>query len=196
MLRLRCSAGLKLDSFVGPCGLSSADALVLPAVTKHTTVGVTLAHDTARKEAMPAVVTLQSALLYTGADRRRRIRVLTRNLPVTDSLERLVTSAHLPAATGLRAKLALARAAPRLARLGGGRALVDALVASCGGRAEGLELFEALLLSLYEMEAEDELVTEDDVLAWADDAARAPEASSARRCLAKASAMLEWLRSE
>ena len=46
------------------------------------------------------------------------------------------------------------------------------------------------------MEAEDELVTEDDVLAWADDAARAPEGSSARRCLAQASAMLEWLRSE
>ena len=126
MLRLRCSAGLKLDSFVGPCGLSSADALVLPAVTKHTTVGVTLAHDTARKEAMPAVVTLQSALLYTGADRRRRIRVLTRNLPVTDSLERLVTSAHLPAATGLRAKLALAR---RMSS--GAREVADEVRADC-----------------------------------------------------------------
>ena len=99
---------------------------MLPAVTKHTTVGVTLAHDTARKEAMPAVVTLQSALLYTGADRRRRIRVLTRNLPVTDSLERLVTSAHLPAATGLRAKLALAR---RMSS--GAREVADEVRADC-----------------------------------------------------------------
>ena len=52
--------------------------------------------------------------------------MLTRNLPVTDSLERLVTSAHLPAATGLRAKLALAR---RMSS--GAREVADEVRADC-----------------------------------------------------------------
>ena len=71
--------------------------------------------------------------------------------------------------------------------------------ACCARDAALLALFEPLLLGLYELETPagaPELLAEEEILAWAQAAAGAPEGSPARQCHDKAGSLLAWLRSD
>ena len=90
-------------------------------------------------------------------------------------------------------KKRLGLGAPLLRGLGSGAvahlALLAALQASCEAEPRLTELFEHLLVKLYEEDVLPEAV----VLAWADGAKRAPEGSALRRLHIQATNFLTWL---
>jgi len=75
----------------------------------------------------------------------------------------------------------------------------SALVACCALHISLIEIFEPLLLFMYEIElceGEPELMTEEAILDWASAAADAPANSTAHQCHDRSASLLAWLRSD
>jgi protein transport protein SEC24 len=100
ILRVRASAGLDVEGYVGafykPPG--SPTDVYLPAVDCNKAVVARLAVVERLQPGGEAV--LQSALLYTGTDGGRRIRVSTLALPVSDQMGAVFKGADLDAQVG------------------------------------------------------------------------------------------------
>ena len=71
-------------------------------------------------------------------------------------------------------------------------ALLAALQACCEVSPPLAEVFEHVLLQLYELDGE--LLPEEAIFAWADGAARAPAGSALRRLHDQAKPVLDWLK--
>ena len=71
-------------------------------------------------------------------------------------------------------------------------ALLAAVVTCCEGEEKLGEIFEHLLLQLYELEGE--LLPEIAIFAWADGASKAPEGSSLQKLHSQSTAFLQWLK--
>ena len=93
-------------------------------------------------------------------------------------------------------KAALGGAAALIGGLGSGAvaqvALLAALQACCEVSPPLAEVFEHVLLQLYELDGE--LLPEEAIFAWADGAARAPAGSALRRLHDQAKPVLDWLK--
>ena len=117
--RLRTSPGLIVNRLVAGDGVTDHNIVNLPAVHEHTTFAFELQHEAGAGASGHIVGSrpkapklagerafIQSALLYTSADGRRRIRVRTQPVQVVRELAPLVRSAQPPTLAVLQAKLA------------------------------------------------------------------------------------------
>jgi protein transport protein SEC24 len=106
VLRVRCSAGIKVKAYHGHFFLRQADLLSLPTIDCDKAFGVEF--DVTKPLASKHVI-VQSALLYTTSSGERRIRVSTTCLPVTHQIGPPVfQSVNATALSNLLAKRAAA----------------------------------------------------------------------------------------
>ena len=71
-------------------------------------------------------------------------------------------------------------------------ALLEATVEKCAASEPLLEIFEHILMQLYEVE----LLPQEPILEWAEAAEEEDEGSDERKCLAKATNMINWLKED
>jgi protein transport protein SEC24 len=102
LLRLRCSAGLKIDEHIGNFYMRNATDVELAGIDSQTAVTVTFKHDGKLDEKVDA--SFQSALLYTTADGQRRVRVLNVVIPCTDMLGSVYKLSDMDTAINILAK--------------------------------------------------------------------------------------------
>jgi protein transport protein SEC24 len=113
VLRIRAPKGIRMTCFHGNFFLRSTDLLSLPNVNPDGSYSVEL---TVTSELKASTVCFQTALLYTSASGKfhlilgeRRIRVITLNLPTTNSLSELYSNADHHAIASLLVKKAVDR---------------------------------------------------------------------------------------
>ena len=104
---------------------------------------------------------------------------------------------------GKKARLALTKASlrkgePRILKLAKGQvaqvALLSSLEACCAKKKPLGEIFEHIAMQLYELDGD--VMSEDSIFAWAEQAAQAPENSTTRRFLEQSKGLIEWLQQE
>ncbi|GMH37330.1 hypothetical protein BSKO_05203 [Bryopsis sp. KO-2023] len=93
VMRLRCSEGLEVESYLGACYLRTASDVDLPAIDCDKSVMIKLRHDDKLQEGSEACV--QCALLYTTTSGQRRIRVNTVAVSVTGNISQIYRGADL-----------------------------------------------------------------------------------------------------
>ena len=87
--RVRVSRGLRTKTFHGNFFVRSTDLLAMPTVPQDTGYVVELAIE----DTLPtSLVVLQTAILYTSAAGKRRIRVITTAIPTTQSVNDVFAS--------------------------------------------------------------------------------------------------------
>ena len=91
--RLRVSAGIAVDNFVGAFHRRNPTDLHFPALSCDHSIAARLVHEERLREG--SEVYLQYALLYTSTEGRRRVRVHSLALPVTRSLGAVFRGADL-----------------------------------------------------------------------------------------------------
>ena len=106
-MRIRCSKGLKISSFLGHFFVRSTDLLALPACDADKSFSVEIQHEETVLTGQTAYI--QSALLYTSSYGERRIRVHTAALPVVSDLIDLYKSSDAGAIATLMGKMAVER---------------------------------------------------------------------------------------
>lgn len=107
VMRVRCTKGLSIHTFHGNFFVRSTDLLALPNVNPDAGFGMQVSIEESLTEI--TTVAFQAALLYTSSKGERRIRVHTLCLPVTTSVNDIITGADQQAVVGLLAKMAVDR---------------------------------------------------------------------------------------
>jgi protein transport protein SEC24 len=107
VLRVRCTRGIRANTYYGNFFLRSTDLIALPNVTPNHAYTVELALD---EKIETSTVYFQTALLHTSCYGERRIRVMTMALPVTSSISELYQSVDQQALAAFIAKKAVDRA--------------------------------------------------------------------------------------
>jgi len=108
VFRLRCSSGMKTrrwKELTSSCDAANENFVLSTALNRHSTFAVELRHDDS-KPLRGEFAYLQTALLFTGTNGERRIRVLTRQLPVVDDLTKLAQTVNPPAVLAMSCKQA------------------------------------------------------------------------------------------
>lgn len=105
VMRVRATQGIIPKGFYGNFLLRGNDLIALPSVSCDSTFAVEFAYDakgsTQNSPGVPlrrdltGPVTIQTALLYTNSEGERRIRVSTIALPITKSVNEVISSAQL-----------------------------------------------------------------------------------------------------
>ena len=104
VFRVRATRGISITSFYGNYFIRGTDLLALPNCSSDSTFALDLSYEDPILNA--TVITIQSALLYTSASGERRIRVSTMVLPVTTSLNEMISTADIDAMVNLMGKQA------------------------------------------------------------------------------------------
>ena len=108
VMRVRCSQGVKITSFLGHFFVRGTDLLALPNVDADKAFTITLGLE--ENVLTASHIALQAALLYTTSSGERRIRVHTVSVPVIGAISQLFERADPEACATLLAKLAAERA--------------------------------------------------------------------------------------
>ena len=109
VLRVRASAGFKVDNFHGHFFLRGQDLLALPAMDKDAAFAMDL-QNLEKTEVRRDRVSIQAACLYTSSNGERLIRVHTTCVPVTSNPATLFEAANASAMMNILAKKALTEA--------------------------------------------------------------------------------------
>ncbi|MCJ1310019.1 COPII subunit [Agyrium rufum] len=96
VLRVRCSAGLRVNAFYGNFFNRSSDLCAFPAFPRDQAYIVEIAID---ETLTKGIVCIQAGILHTSCNGERRVRVLTIALPTTQSLADIYASADQQAIT-------------------------------------------------------------------------------------------------
>ncbi len=104
VMRIRASKGIQVSQHYGNFFIRSTDLLSLPSCDSLKAFGAqfTISETLATRNA-----SIQAALLYTNSRGERRIRVMTRCIPVTQSLADIFKHAHSPAVVNLLTKMGM-----------------------------------------------------------------------------------------
>eukprot|EP00884_Botryococcus_braunii_P006881 jgi/Botrbrau1/16194/Bobra.354_1s0001.3 len=105
VMRIRCSKGLRINSFHGHFFIRCSDLLALPQVDPDKAFSVQIAHEEGMVPGPLAF--MQCALLYTSSQGERRIRVHTLAIPVVSEVVDLFSVVDGAAMAALLAKLAI-----------------------------------------------------------------------------------------
>ena len=103
-LRIRCSNGLRVNSYTGNFHQRSLTDIELANVDAYQSFGVNIQHDGSAKLDPRQSAFFQAALLYTTWDGQRRVRVMNLGLPVTDHIGSVYRFADLDTTVGLLLK--------------------------------------------------------------------------------------------
>ncbi|KAJ3270457.1 COPII subunit [Terramyces sp. JEL0728] len=106
VIRIRSTKAIKMSAFHGNFFLRSADLLALPNVNPDNAYTVELQ---ILEDIKTPSICFQTAVLYTSSAGERRIRVLTLNVPVTNSLSEVYIGADQAAIAALLVKKAVDR---------------------------------------------------------------------------------------
>eukprot|EP00210_Caulerpa_lentillifera_P007345 g7021.t1 len=93
VLRVRCSTGLEIESYLGSMNVRNQHEIELPGIDCDKSIMVKFLHDDKLQEGDQAY--FQCALLYTTTSGHRRIRVSTLAVPVTSEVTRIFRGADL-----------------------------------------------------------------------------------------------------
>ncbi|KAG7669812.1 hypothetical protein Ndes2437B_g05999 [Nannochloris sp. 'desiccata'] len=107
VMRIRCSKGLRIASFLGHFFVRSTDLLALPACDADKSFSVEIQHEETVLTGQTAYI--QAALLYTSSHGERRIRVHTAAIPVVSDLLDLYKATDCGAVAALLAKTSVER---------------------------------------------------------------------------------------
>jgi protein transport protein SEC24 len=107
VMRIRCSKGLRIASFLGHFFVRSTDLLALPACDADKSFSVEIQHEETVLTGQTAYI--QAALLYTSSHGERRIRVHTAAIPVVSDLLELYKATDCGAVAALLAKTSVER---------------------------------------------------------------------------------------
>lgn len=107
VMRIRCSKGLRIASFLGHFFVRSTDLLALPACDADKSFTVEIQHEETVLGGQTAYI--QAALLYTSSHGERRIRVHTAAFPVVTDLLDLYKASDAGATAALLAKTSVER---------------------------------------------------------------------------------------
>jgi protein transport protein SEC24 len=105
VMRIRCTKGMRITNVYGNFFVRGTDLLALPNCNTESVFAFDLAHE--EQAVTVSHVTIQAALLYTSSDGERRIRVMTKALPVSGLLSDVMKSIDVDAACCLLSKQAL-----------------------------------------------------------------------------------------
>lgn len=105
VMTVRCSSGLKVAEYYGNFYHRTPHELDLATIDCDKTFGIRLEHDSKLKEDTEAC--LQTALLYTTMDGKRRIRVHTISVPITSAMATIYRNSDVDAIVNLSVKQAV-----------------------------------------------------------------------------------------
>ncbi|KAI3382396.1 hypothetical protein SNEBB_004877 [Seison nebaliae] len=108
VLRLRCSSGLKLRKIYGNGFMRAEDLLQIPVVSPDNSYAIQIDYKSSNLENMK-LACFQSALLFSGSDGQRRIRVHTMVLPITNNLFNVIECADPEAIIFILTRMAIER---------------------------------------------------------------------------------------
>ena len=108
-------SGVRVKEHYGNFFIRSNDLLALPNVDRDKAIGVHLEVNEPKELAAlmsrgPAFISLQAALLYTTSNGQRRIRTMTKCLPVSKDLGDLYRTVHLDTCINFFSKVATEKA--------------------------------------------------------------------------------------
>jgi len=114
-MRVRCTKGLRVREHLGNFFVRTNDLLAIPNVDRDKSIGVHLEVSDPKelqllRQRGDNHVAIQAALLYTTSFGQRRIRSMTRCLPLTNVLADLYQSTNLNACVNLFGRIAIEKA--------------------------------------------------------------------------------------
>ena len=104
-MRIRCTRGVRISNFYGNFFVRGTGLLALPNCTADSVFAFDLVHDELNVNS--SVVTIQSALLFTSAEGKRHIQVVTQAIPVSSLASDVIGTVDADAVSALMAKQAL-----------------------------------------------------------------------------------------
>ncbi|EQC27505.1 hypothetical protein, variant [Saprolegnia diclina VS20] len=127
VLKIRVSAGLRVETVFGSHAASSDDEVSVACMDAHHAVGVSFAYD----DKLDGEVYVQAALLYTRLDGVRVVRVHNLALPVANLVTNVFRNADLDATCAIWQRMSAKVVTDRSIMGGNGQAVKERLIDDC-----------------------------------------------------------------